>query len=302
MPLVVNGTLLLSNVRTNNAIWLNAIPVNEAPSSSSWKNSAVQQSVMNGDTIDPQFSRTSNWQNLEGGSSPCAPAFAELNGVIYAAVQGENNGLLWSSSKDGGQSWQGWQQITNAYSSEYSTTTIPPSLAAYEGFLYLSYAYGGKLFIQAFDGLDWTVFLPSVAEDTRGNYFSVQSASLVVEGDRLSVYYVDEDGYIYRTSTNDPISPVYSYWEDGSPILSPGGRQASSGNLSVARFNNQTYIAYPYGYANRLTTSADPGTASSWSLLTSANGVPQPINTFTTLYRPPSAVGLSANNLGLVLS
>ena len=73
----MNGTLLLSNVRSdNNAIWLNAIPVNDAPNSSSWLNSSVQLAESNSGAIDPQYSRTSSWQQLEGGLSPSAPSFA----------------------------------------------------------------------------------------------------------------------------------------------------------------------------------------------------------------------------------
>jgi len=159
VPLVVNGTLLLSNVRTDNAIWLNAIPVNDAPSSSSWKNSSGQQSVSNGDAIDPQLSRTSSWQNLEGGLSPYAPAFAVLNGVLYAAVQGENNGIWWSTSKDGGQSWQAWQEIiVDSVNADFTyTTTSPPTLAVYNDTLYLGYV-NQQFFLGYFDESsgDWS--------------------------------------------------------------------------------------------------------------------------------------------------
>jgi hypothetical protein len=45
-----------------------------------------------------------------------------------------------------------------------------------------------------------------------------------------------------------------------------------------------------------LTTSSDPGTASSWSIYSSGNGVPQATSS------SHSGVGLTANNQGLVLS
>ncbi|MFZ0408214.1 MAG: DUF4114 domain-containing protein [Cyanobium sp.] len=296
VPLSVNGTLLLSNVRSDdNAIWLNAIPVRDSANSSTWLNSNVPLPAGNGNAIDSQYSRTTDWQSLAGGSSTFAPAFAELNGVLYAAVRGENDGLWWSSSKDGGQSWEGWQQITNAYSTEYSTTTISPSLAAYDGCVYMSYAYKNTLVTTYFDGYDWSE-LPAIPQDTNGNYFTVQFASLIVEDGSLSAYYVGDDGNIHRTSSTEPWGPLYSYWQNSLAISDSGGTQASSGNLALARFNNQTYIAYQYGYTTRLTTSADPGTASSWSLFSSGNGVPQPKNP------SESGVGLTANNLGLVLS
>ena len=311
VPLNVNGTLLLSNVRSdNNAIWLNAIPVNDAPNSSSWLNSSVQLADSNSGAIDPQYSRTSSWQQLEGGLSPSAPSFAELNGVLYAVVQGENNYPWLSSSKDGGQSWQGWQQIPYAWE-----ILSPPSLAVYNGTLYMGYvsptssgATTGTFYISSFNALtgDWGSNIGAGSgippTNTSGNFTGLQYASLIVEGGSLSLYYVGSDSNIYRTSTTDPFSDSIYGWEDSLPIPYSGGTQTASGNLAVASYDNQTTIAYQGGTATNpsdtiyLTTSADPGTASSWSISSSGNGVPQATNP------SHSGVGLTANNQGLVLS
>jgi hypothetical protein len=240
VPVVVNGTLLLSNVRTNNAIWLNAIPVNDAPSSSSWKNSAVQLAESNSGAIDPQYSRTSSWQQLEGGLSPSAPSFAVLNGVLYAAVQGENNGIWWSTSKDGGQSWQGWQQITV---DGYYTTTSPPALAVYDDTLCVGYIWEDTIYIGYFDESSggWSeVLLPTGGFD---DYFTPQFASLIVEDGSLSLYYVSSlNGNIIRTTTTTPFTSAL--WQPSIAIPYSGGTQTASGNLAVASYNNQTTIAY----------------------------------------------------------
>lgn len=306
VPLNVNGTLLLSNVRSNNnAIWLNAIPVNDAPNSSSWKNSSVQQSVANGGAIDPQYSRTSSWQNLEGGLSPYAPAFAELNGVLYAAVQGENNGIWWSTSKDGGQSWQEWQEIiVDSYNVDFAyTTTSPPTLAVYNDTLYLGYV-NQQFFLGYFDESsgDWSAAQMPVS----GNkYISPQFSTLIAEDDSLSLYYVQDNSNIYnsniyRATTTTPYSNAD--WQQSIAIPYSGGTQTASGNLAVARYNNQTTIAYQGGTTTNpsntiyLTTSSDPGTASSWSIYSSGNHVPQATNP------SHSGVGLTANSQGLVLS
>jgi hypothetical protein len=138
--------------------------------------------------------------------------------------------------------------------------------------------------------------------NTNGNFTDLQFASLIVEGGSLSLYYVGSDSNIYRTSTTDPFSDSVYGWEDSLPIPYSGGTQTASGNLAVAYYNNETTIAYQGGTATNpsntiyLTTSSDPGTASSWSIYSSGNSVPQATNP------SHSGVGLTANNQGLVLS
>ena len=136
-------------------------------------------------------------------------------------------------------------------------------------------------------------------------YISPQFATLIVEDDSLSLYYVQDNSNlynsnIYRATTTTPYSNAD--WQQSIAIPYSGGTQTASGNLAVARYNNQTTIAYQGGTTTNpsntiyLTTSADPGTASSWSIYSSGSGVPQATSP------SHSGVGLTANNQGLVLS
>ena len=106
VPLNVDGTLMLVNVRNDNSqaneIWINAVPNRADSDSLTWLNSTVQlPGALSGDwTVSQQIGTTINlgttvatWQDLSADKAVAPPAFAwdTKNGVIYAASLDSSN-------------------------------------------------------------------------------------------------------------------------------------------------------------------------------------------------------------------
>ena len=315
VPVSVSGNLLLANVRNsssdNTEIWINAVPNLSDPESTTWLNSSVQlPNGSGGWTLQQQSGTvaigtfTPSWATDEGGLSPSAPAFAELNGVLYAAVvgynssTGANNGLLyWNSSTDGGRTWSAWQQVPNYASNQ------APALAAFQGAIYMAYV-----------GTNTNLYIASLT-DSATNTWSQDNVSgqtckyvgLTVENGDLAAYYVGTNGDLYRTASDTPLSG--GSWSASMLIKYSNGNQTASGNLAVTTApiadgtasttgSVTTYIAYQGGTPSSpsdtlyLTSSSDPSSSSSWS---DPRGTPQP----TIANR--GGVTLTHNNSGLLL-
>ena len=308
VPVSMNGNLLLANVRSSTSedteIWINAVPNFSDPDSTTWLNSSVQlPNGSGGWTLQQQSGTidigifTPSWATDEGGLSPSAPTFAELNGVLYAAVvgynssTGTNNGLLyWNSSKDGGRTWSAWQQVPN-YSSHQS-----PALAAFQGSIYMAYV-----------GTNSDLYVAQLTDSSSNSWSQVnvngqtcQYVGMTVESGSLAVYYVGTNSDLYRTATSTPTTG--GSWSASQLIKYSGGNQTASGNLAVTTIasgdTDTTYIAYQGGTTSRpsnslfLTYSSNQDSTTGWTI---SSSTPQP----ATANR--GGVSLSHNHSGLLL-
>ncbi len=323
VPLTVNGTLLLGNVRDgarNSQIWLNAIPAPQRPASSVWIDSTLQLSDGNGGWLVRQQAGSDHpvafgvldpaWQNPNDGFSPWAPSYAELDGVLYAAVRGWssdgiNKQLYWNRSFDNGLSWNDWQQLPGGMTSDR-----PPTIAAYDGTLYLVYIgqdSSQTLNLTRLDSADdnrWADQIPVRAGISGASNQTAEFATLLNEGERLALYYVGSGrNQLYSTSSTDPYSTGRFTTSTLIKYNNNNDIQTASGPLAAARLDGKTYLAYQggtYQSGNNLpgkqnqifltTGSADD---TDWTLI---SGVPQPGSASHT------GVGLAANSDGLVLS
>lgn len=308
VPVSVNGNLLLANVRNSTSedtqIWINSVPNLSDPDSTTWLNSSVQLPDGSGGWALQQQSGTvaigtftPSWATDEGGLSPSAPVFAELNGVLYAAVVGydsstaTNNGYLyWNSSQDGGRTWDAWQQVPN-YSSHQA-----PALAAFQGSIYMAYV-----------GTNSNLYVAKLTDASSNSWSQVnvnnqtcQYVGMTVESDNLAVYYVGTNSDLYRTATSTPTGG--GSWSASQLIKYSGGNQTASGNLAVTNITSgdtdTTYIAYQGGTTSSpsdslfLTYSSNQDSSTGWTL---SSSTPQP----ATANR--GGVSLTHNHAGLLL-
>uniref|UniRef100_UPI003137E965 hypothetical protein n=1 Tax=Synechococcus sp. UW140 TaxID=368503 RepID=UPI003137E965 len=310
-PVSVNGNLLLANVRNSasqsNQIWINAVPNASDPDSTTWLNSTIQLSDGQGGwSISQQTGTVNNitftpqWTDDNNGLSPSAPAFAELGGVLYAAVVGDDtttdsdNGLLyWNSSTDSGQTWSEWQLVPNYASNQ------APSLAAFNGAIYMGYVgTNADIYIASLDAStnSWTQV--QVANQ------SCQYIALTSENNELAAYYVGTNNDLYRTATMNPTSG--SSWSNSMLIQYSGGNQTASGNLAVTTIpgsgssSDTTYIAYQGG-----TPSSPSDTLYLTYSSNQSNGSSRSWNFSELTAQPTTAnrggVSLSNNSAGLLL-
>ena len=334
-PVSVDGTLLLANVRNstsaNTQIWVNAVPNSSDPDSTTWLNTTVQlPDGKGGWAISQQAGAdhpvafgviTPAWEQPNGGLSPWAPSYAELNGVLYSAVRGWNSAnnnrqLYWNRSTDNGRTWSPWQQLPGGMTSDK-----PPTIAAYKGRLYL--AFIGQDNAQSLnltkledaDNNQWASQIPVRKGISDLSNQTAEFATLVNEDTQLAIYYVGTENYwLYSTSTSadDPLvfggaglnglftqSTVINYNINDYSV----GNQTASGPLAAARLNGKTYLAYQGGTyrtgknlpgpSNQIFLTTGSANNTHWDLL---NPVPQPASASHT------GVGLTANSKGLVLS
>ena len=307
VPLSVDGTLLLANVRNaNDQIWLNAVPSLGDPASTTWINSTVQLSDGQGGwSISQQGSDTltsvaPTWSVVSNGQSPEPPAFAEANGVLYAAVRGTNNEIYWNYSNDGGMSWSSWQVAgaNNGKKNAFSafSTTVAPALSVVNDTLYLAYVGDGNSQINISS-------LSSPSSTAWSNQYQIpnqgaKTISMVNEAGNLALYYQGTNDNIYRTSTTTPTSSTA--WQENSIQYDNGSStQTTSGQLVVTMLGNTTYLAYQGGTSSNpsntiyLTSSDTQSNGSSWNLI---NDVPQADSA------SHSGVGLTTLNDTLLLS
>ena len=312
VPLVVNGTLMLGNVRSgaeNTQIWLNAIPASQRSGSSVWIDSSVQLSDGNGGWLVRQQAGADDpvafgvldpaWQNVNGGLSPWAPSFAELDGVLYASVRGWNSSdtnkqLYWNRSFDDGLTWNSWQQLPGGMTSDR-----PPTIAAHNGQLWLVYIdTNSKLYYTTLADPSTNSWNSQrlVTDGSLGSQ-TAEFATLVDENGKLALYYVGtgKDSELYSTTKRDA-SDTFSK----STLIkynSDRDNQTGSGPLAAARVNGATYLAYQGGTtrakSNAIFLTTGSADDTNWTLI---NGVPQPGSASHT------GVGLTANSKGLVLS
>jgi hypothetical protein len=326
-PVSVDGNLLLANVRNstsaNTQIWVNAVPNSSDPDSTTWLNTTVQlpdgkggwaisqQAGAFGD-VDP------SWQEPNGGLSPWAPSYAELNGVLYSAVRGWNSAnnnrqLYWNRSTDNGRTWSPWQQLPGGMTSDK-----PPTIAAYNGRLYL--AFIGQDNAQSLNltklenanNNQWASQIPVRAGSSNASNQTAEFATLVNEDSQLALYYVGTDkNELYSTSSSADDPQVFGgaglngLFTPSTVIKNNDDTQiqTASGPLAAARLNGKTYLTYQggtyqsgkglAGKSNQIFLTTGSANETNWSLL---NPVPQPASASHT------GVGLTANSKGLVLS
>ncbi len=308
VPVSVDGTLLLTNVRsTSNQIWLNAVPTQSDSTSSTWLNTTIQLpdgSISQQAGVYSTAPLSPAWPTLSFGGSPTPPAFTEANGVIYAAVQGTNKVIYWCSSANGGATWSAWTPAgaNNGKNNDFSafTTDQPPALAVVGSSLYLAYLGDGNTQINIS-----SLALSNAQSSTAvwNNQYQIPnqgaySLAMLNENGNLAIYYQGASDTIYRTASSDPSSS--SSWSVNTVDYNNGaGYQTCSGQLAVTALGGTTYLAYQGGTTSSLsntvylTSSSSQATASSWSVI---SGVPQPSNS------SHSGVGLATLNNSLVIS
>ena len=298
IPLNVDGTLLLANVRSgNDQIWLNAIPSLGEPASTTWLNTTVQLGANLQQRAGAEYSvgalGAGDWQYING-AAPSLAALASYDNTVYMAVRGTTNNLYFAISTDNGQSWGSFAELPTAMG-----TYTAPSIAYYKGMLYLCYVAAGSndLNVTWYDGASgkWS-------DQYQIGSLTATAASMVVEGDNLAIYYISNDtsDYILKAYTSTA-SPSSSDWSETSVRYGDNTNQTASSNLAVTRYNGQTYIAYQGGTSSQLsdeifiTTTADSvanGSSPIWDFLPSPDDI------------SPMArgVGLTSNSHGLLLT
>ena len=226
-------------------------------------------------TPDIASSSYTPWSGVDGGSSPAAPALAQLGDTLYMAVQGNSDNLIyWNSSTDGGTSWADWQALPTGM-----TSANPPSLAAFDGTLYLSYLGDGnnEINITSLNDAASNSWATQYVIPWNGGSQSARQASLVSEtingSEQLSVYYIatNDTSDLLRTASGNP--SVATDWSQPITIEYNNGAasQTASGPLAVISQYGQTVIAYQGGTVKNpsteiyLATSSSPDTSSSWS-------------------------------------
>ncbi len=308
VPLSVDGTLLLANVRSaNDQIWLNAVPSLGDPASTTWLNTTVQLGSNLGQRAGTQNTVgafvAGNWSSSNiGGGTPAQASVAYGNDTVYVAVtgnpsttgSGKNEStqylLYYNSSSDNGTDWAGWSAIDSSNESNQQ-----PSIAYFNGKLYLCYiAFGsGNLNLISYDGSSWS-------SQVQVNKIDATSASMVVEGNNLAIYYTNSNSDILKTFTSTPSSN--SGWTNTSVYSSANSSITASSQLALTRFNGQTYLAYQGG-----TRTSPSSEISIYTAVDSvSNSTSSPI--WTELSAPagisPNAngIGLTSNDQGLILT
>jgi hypothetical protein len=252
----VDGTLLLANVRNstsaNTQIWVNAVANSSDPDGTTWLNTSVQlpdgkggwaisQQAGAAGSVDP------GWLEPNGGLSPWAPSFAELNGVLYSAVRGwnstdNNKNFYWNRSTDNGRTWSPWQQLPGGMTSDR-----PPTIAAYNGTLYLVYIgqdSGQTLNLTKLENADtnlWAPQIPVRAGTSGASNQKAEFATLLNEGNQLALYYVGTGpNELYSTSSTDPYNTGKVTTSTLIKYNDNTGNQTASGPLAPTRLNGQT--------------------------------------------------------------
>jgi hypothetical protein len=333
-PVSVDGTLLLANVRNTTSakdqIWLDAIPNASAPDSTTWLNTTVQLKDGSGSwAISQQAGAdhpvafgviTPAWEQPNSGLSPWAPSFADLNGVLYSAVRGwnstdSNKQLYWNRSTDNGCTWSPWQQLPGGMTSDR-----PPTIAAYNGRLYLAFIgqdNAQTLNLTKLENADtnqWATQITVRAGISGATDQTAEFATLVNEGDKLALYYVGtgkNELYSTSSSADDPqenggVAGLNGSFTQSTVIKYNKGKddiQTASGPLDAARLNGKTYLTYQggtyqsgrnlAGKSNQIFLTTGSADDTNWTLI---NTIPQPASASHT------GVGLTANRNGLVLS
>jgi hypothetical protein len=313
VPLSVDGTLLLTNVRSDNSqIWLNAVPSLGDPASTTWLNTTVQLGSNLGQRAGTQNTVgafvAGNWSssNISGGT-PAQASVAYGNDTVYVAVTGDpytfttGSGrnettttqylLYYNSSSDNGTDWAGWKSLDSSIESNQQ-----PSIALFNGVLYICYiAYGSgnlDMVYSSDGGSSWSNAATIVDKAT--------SVSIIVEGDNLAIYYTNGDYDIQKTFTSTPSSN--SGWTTTNVNYGDDLSQTASSQLALTRFNGQTYLAYQGGtqssssndiYIYTATDTVSNSTSSSnWTELSTPAGISPNHN----------GIGLASNDQGLILT
>ena len=185
------------------------------------------------------------------------------------AIQTTDDSILWTSSTDDGTTWTAWQSVPGV------TSNAPPSLAAINNTLYLS-------FIESNGSWD-TIYLKSLTSSeentwsaslliTEGAYASLITET-VDEAEQLAVYYVigtaspNNAGSIQKRYTQTPENQ--SSWQNSTFFQIDN--QLSSGPLAATYYQGKTYLAYQAGTPNSsggsiyLTTSSPSSTSNDYS-------------------------------------
>jgi hypothetical protein len=246
-------------------------------------------------------------QDVEYGLSDVAPCFLAVGDTIYAVVKSWDDDSLWfSRSADSGNSWENWVDISA--SQPDISSSLPVSLASYEGKLYLAFSNSAQgISLSSWDpsssSLDqWsapTAIQLATASTTTTTPATALAPLLLNEGDGLALYWVDQTSQAITSATSTTPtattgwSPASTLSSDaaGTPILSA---TALAGTL----LNGAPVLAY--GQANGSGTALE-----AIALLTpDAGGVlwKQQDSLALTGSVPVNAPGLAATGTGLALT
>jgi hypothetical protein len=302
-PVVVNELLLVGNVDSSEAVGIQAVSSSDAVPWLTWMDTTVQLPDGNGGSILSQRAGTDYgiggltagaWQDVAGGAALSPPSLFCDGDTVYMAVRGTDDHIYWNSSSDNGQTWNNWQGLPTSVG-----TYVSPSIAYFDGVLYICYvAAGSNELNMAFlnDGTDWWTY------QVPGQ--SATAAAMIVEGSNLAVYFTSSDpsNRLLKSYSSEPTSsPQKNWWTTTSVEYGSGTSQTASSNLALTRYNDQTYIAYQGGTTGTpsssiyLTTATDTvanGSSPIWTLLDTPSGI-DPLQ---------RGVGLTSSSQGLVLT
>ncbi len=187
-----------------------------------------------------------------GGLSYSSPSMTnDGDDTLYIAVRGTNGTDYVASSTNGGQTWGGFSSLPPGE----ETDDYFPSIAFYDGVLYLAYAGGGynQVFI-AFStnqGQTWE----SDNFYALGNTSSGTAPTLVVYQDQLMLLTTNETNgdlqYVYSSNPQDP-----NAWSNTYNVTYNNGsaNQTSSSAVGAAVLDDTLYLVYQTG------TLQSPGT------------------------------------------
>jgi Glycine zipper 2TM domain len=165
------------------------------------------------------------------------PALAAFNNKFFMTYKGSGSNDLWYNVLDAATGWLA-QDIKITHSG-HTKTSAAPSLAVYNGMLYMAYkaSSGSNLWYNVFDGTNW------LANDIRitqnGHTQSNRGPALAAYNGKLYIAYKgkDSDNLWYNVFDG-------SNWLPNDIKITKNGHTQSNDSPALAVYNGKLYMAY----------------------------------------------------------
>ncbi|MCP9789043.1 FG-GAP repeat protein [Cyanobium sp. Maggiore-St4-Cus] len=205
-------------------------------------NSSLQLGENAGLLVDPYSAPLA--QQITDGLTDQAPAMTVVGDTLYSVVKGLGNTNLYiNTSRDGGNTWQSWFDITTE-SQAGVATNLGASIAYFDGLLQLAYV----------DATTGTISVTSLNPDGKPDGwsapqrlagFSTSAPPLLLdEGSRLALYWLGEAGTIQQ-SFFTPVGSSGGSWTSPQAISTPTGEPITSLTaLAGVVTDTRTILAY----------------------------------------------------------